>query len=172
MARIARTNKSWVLIASAHALSNVTPFLSQALTLDDENQFGVGGRAIRLTGSINIVVNNAAVIPAVTTSHIHIGCAVVDQNLATSMNLGTGEFADRRWLAREAIGGYPSGTGISGVVNGYAWTHRIDWRLRGGRGVLIRKDDALTLSSAISGTIVGQNASLHYNLYLLFETPS
>lgn len=168
--RLARVNRSWALYNFGIAIATASPFQSFVLAQDDENAFGVLGRPLRINGAVNVVVSNGAVLPSVSLTHIYIGCAVIDQDLSNGLNIAGTQQADRRFLARENLGGYPGGTGLSGAVGTYAWTHRFDWPIRGGKGVALKRDDAFVMCCGMTSGIAGQGVLLSFSFDLLFET--
>lgn len=140
------------------------------MTLDAEASFGVGGRILRCVGAMNVVVANAAIPPTLSLLHIFTGFAMIDQDLGSGLNIADAAQADRRFCIRQNLGGYPEGTGISGAVGTYSWTHRFDWLIRQGKGIAMRKDNAFVLCTGTTGLIAGSSVGVSYCFNMLFET--
>lgn len=170
MKKYAKVNRSWVLYQTGHIVTSGSLFASQNILADDENAFSVSGRVIRAVGAVNLTLQNPPALPASNPVHVALGLAVIDQNLSAGVNIASAEMADRRFVARSILGGYPEGTGISGAVSSFGWTHRFDWQIRAGRGVTINKDSCVVLCTACTFLPVGSTLGAQYAFNLLFET--
>lgn len=134
---------------AAFSLTEGTPSGYQSIITDEEESYGVGGKILRVAGAINIQVVEPAGVYTPTDKHIIIGLCIGDQDVVDQIRINTNEDADRRFLARQNLGWYPPGTGISGTVSTYGFTERFDWAVRGGRGVTVRKDDSVAIMCGI-----------------------
>lgn len=143
-----RRNNQWGLLAQTFSIVGGDQ-VNFEVASDPENPTLVSEfRLVRFAGILTWITADTWASALIQSPHVVIGLSISNQDVAQPARLGDGSDADKRFLAVQYEALVPASSSTAVDAHGNV---KFDWQLRGGKGVLIRKDDSVTFSVFVNG---------------------